>query len=70
MTEILDDIKGISTEELRLFIDDIRDARKKGYEKPIRARSAKNPFADLDPEVAKKILEELLEKALKAGGKS
>ena len=67
MTEILNDFKENSDEELRAFLDDLRDSRKKGYEKPIRARSAKNPFADLDPEMAKEILEELGERALKGG---
>jgi len=65
---ILGDIKGMSTEELKQFVDEIRASRKKGYEAPKRSgRRAQNPYADLDPEVAKKILEKLHESVLKGG---
>ena len=65
--DILGDVKGASKEELEQFLDEIRASRKKGYEAPKRSgRKAQNPYADLDPEVAKKILEALHESAIKA----
>ena len=60
MTDVLKDISKMSKEELRAHLEDLRGDRKRGYEAPVhKTRRDSNPFAGVDPEVAKKVLEEL-----------
>jgi len=67
MTERIKNLNELDDDELQEMLQQLRSARKKGYEVPIKARSAKNPYANIDPQTAKKILEELHAKVLKAG---
>lgn len=61
MPDVLKDISTMSEKELRKHLDELREGRRRGYEAPVhKTRRSSNPFADVDPEVAKKVLEELL----------
>lgn len=62
MTSIRD-IPNMSEDELKQHLEAMRLQRKTGYE-PKKRKRQDNPFADLDPEVAKKVLEEMKEKGL------
>jgi len=54
------DVSKISKEELERELTKLREARRKGYEAPERkVRRDTNPFAGVNPEVVKKVLEEL-----------
>lgn len=55
---LLKQISEMTKEELKEHLEGMRLQRKQGYEPKKRARR-NNPFGDLDPEVAKMILEEL-----------
>lgn len=67
MPERIKNVNEMSNEELQEMLKALRSARKKGYEVPIKTRNARNPYSNIDPETAKKILSELHEKVLKAG---
>lgn len=55
------DVTKLSKDELKIHLAELRGARKRGYEAPVhKTRRDSNPFANVDPEVAKKVLEELL----------
>ena len=60
MSNILTDIPNMTPEELRAQLDELRNARRKGYEVPAKkVRRDTNPFAGVDPEIVKKVLEEM-----------
>lgn len=60
MPNILNNISNMTEEDLKAHLDALRESRRKGYEAPVhKTRRDKNPFAGVDPEIAKKILEEL-----------
>lgn len=60
---MIDNISNMTDDELREHLEAMRLQRKVGYE-PKKRQRRDNPFADLDPEIAKKILEEMKEKGL------
>lgn len=55
-------VKEASPEQLKIWLDELRDQRKKGYEAPKKTSKKKsvNPFEGLDPEVAEKVLKEMM----------
>jgi hypothetical protein len=55
-------IKDASKDQLEIWLNELRQQRKKGYEAPKRTSKKKltNPFEGLDPEVAEKILKEMM----------
>ena len=55
-------MKDASKEELEGWLKDLRQQRKKGYEAPTKTSKKKsvNPFEGLDPEVAEKVLRDMM----------
>jgi len=49
-------------EQLEEWLKDLREQRKKGYEAPKKTSKKKsvNPFEGLDPEVAEKVLRDMM----------
>ena len=60
MTDTLKDIPNMTEDELRIHLNELRDARKKGYEVSVhKVRRETNPFANVDPKVLEQVLAEL-----------
>ena len=59
----MDEIKNMTKEELIGALENLRDARKKGYTQTPKVRKRKDPglFDNLDPDLAVKLLELLKE---------
>jgi len=56
-------IKDAPREQLEMWLKELRDRRKKGYEITPKRTSRKksvDPFADLDPEIAERILKDMM----------
>ena len=57
----MDDVKTASKEELAQWLNELREQRKKGYEHSKRStRKAPGPYADIDDELAQRILDEMM----------
>ena len=56
-------MKNATKDQLEDWLKDLRMQRKKGYEAPSKKASKKkstNPFSDLDPEIAEKVLRDMM----------
>ena len=55
-------MKDASKEQLEEWLEDLRQQRKKGYEAPKKTSKKKsvNPFEGLDPEIAEKVLRDMM----------
>ena len=55
-------IKDAPKEQLEIWLNELRQQRKKGYEAPKKTSKKKpvNPFEGLDPEVAEKVLRDMM----------
>ena len=62
MKILFDDINDLNDDELRAKLKEIRLRRKTGFE--YKPRKSSNPYKDLPPEVAEKLIAELKEKGL------
>ena len=55
-------IKDAPKEQLEIWLNELRQQRKKGYEAPKKTSKKKstNPFEGLDPEIAEKVLRDMM----------